>query len=307
MMHSLPHLKISPLAALLSFSALLPVLPGQTLIDLRTQTKRVDFAGALATRPFKTGTSLPSACSAGEAFFKTDAPAGQNLFGCTAANIWTLQSGGSAGGTPNYGVSFDGAVAIVIPGSAHQVPTSNLLVTCYDTGTPAQVVEPDKVTVDPQSFDVQVLFAVPQSGHCVVNGTRFTADSGASATAGSASNAAVAAGTVTSGAGLLSIVGPQGTQISVNTAVVPTFLTGTAILSFPPLAAGACASELPIVLNGAVAGDSVAPGWPSLPEGVWGLMRVSDADTVGVRLCNLSSASITLASAVFRATVVRSF
>jgi hypothetical protein len=70
---------------------------GQTTVDLRTQTRNVDFSSSPSTKPFKTGAALPASCSPGEAFFKTDAPSGQNLYGCTAANQWTLE-GGAGGG-----------------------------------------------------------------------------------------------------------------------------------------------------------------------------------------------------------------
>ncbi|MDP8982996.1 MAG: hypothetical protein M3O35_20660 [Acidobacteriota bacterium] len=72
----------------------------QTLVDLRTQTKSVDFSGANTTRPFKTGTPLPATCAVGEMFYKSDAPPGANLYGCTSLNNWTLQSSG-AGSLPS--------------------------------------------------------------------------------------------------------------------------------------------------------------------------------------------------------------
>jgi hypothetical protein len=65
----------------------------QTQIDLRTQAKNVDFTAATSTKPFKTGTVLPPVCAVGEMFFKTDAPAGASLYGCTAANTWSVQGG----------------------------------------------------------------------------------------------------------------------------------------------------------------------------------------------------------------------
>lgn len=40
------------------------------------------------------GTTLPSTCQVGRLFFDTDATAGSNVYGCTSANTWTLQSGG---------------------------------------------------------------------------------------------------------------------------------------------------------------------------------------------------------------------
>ncbi len=69
---------------------------GQTVIDLKTQTKSVDFTGAAYTKPFKSGSALPATCGIGEAFFNSAAAAGQNFYTCTAANTWTLQSGGSS-------------------------------------------------------------------------------------------------------------------------------------------------------------------------------------------------------------------
>lgn len=58
-------------------------------------TGTVDFSGGGHTLPAKTGTGAgkPSTCTMGEQYFATDAAAGQNLFGCTAANTWTLEAG----------------------------------------------------------------------------------------------------------------------------------------------------------------------------------------------------------------------
>ncbi len=66
------------------------IAAAQTRIDLRTQARGVDFTDASTTKPMKAGTSLPAQCTTGEMFFKTDAPAGNNVYGC-AANQWVLQ------------------------------------------------------------------------------------------------------------------------------------------------------------------------------------------------------------------------
>src|ERR1700733_7094653 len=80
--------------AILVAAWLIGVADGQlTQVDLRTQSKSVDFSGAATTKPFKAGTALPATCSVGEAFFQTSAVVGMNLYGCTAANSWTLLSG----------------------------------------------------------------------------------------------------------------------------------------------------------------------------------------------------------------------
>jgi hypothetical protein len=65
----------------------------QTRIDLRSQSKTVDFSSSTSTRPFKTGVALPPLCQTGEMFFKTDAAPGKNLYACTATNMWTVSSG----------------------------------------------------------------------------------------------------------------------------------------------------------------------------------------------------------------------
>jgi hypothetical protein len=86
---------------LLLLAATLPVrMYGQTSVDLRTQSKTVDFGAAPSTRPFTTGTAQPATCAVGDMFYKTSAPAGQNVYGCTATNIWTLEggTGGTGGG-----------------------------------------------------------------------------------------------------------------------------------------------------------------------------------------------------------------
>ena len=79
---------------------------GQTQVDLRTQSKSIDFSGAASTRPFKSGTVLPSVCNVGEMFYKTDATSGSNVYGCTATNLWTLQGQGGGGGGTGSGITM---------------------------------------------------------------------------------------------------------------------------------------------------------------------------------------------------------
>jgi len=61
----------------------------------------VDFTSSTSTAPMKSGTSLPSTCSVGQAFFKTDATAGQNIYLCTSNNTWTQVQGSGGSGTWN--------------------------------------------------------------------------------------------------------------------------------------------------------------------------------------------------------------
>jgi hypothetical protein len=74
-------------------------LLGQTQVDLRTQSKRVDFKQATSTAPVKSGTTAPATCAVGELFYNTSVTAGRNLYGCTTASTWTLLGdGGTVGG-----------------------------------------------------------------------------------------------------------------------------------------------------------------------------------------------------------------
>jgi hypothetical protein len=99
----------------------------QTLLDLKSQGRNVDFSGAVATKPFRVGTTLPAVCNIGEAFFKSDAPPGSNLYTCTATNTWTVQSGsGGAASLPTttnlVKGNGSGGAAIANPGADYYKP-----------------------------------------------------------------------------------------------------------------------------------------------------------------------------------------
>lgn len=69
-----------------------------------TLTGTLDVSGSyLGPR----GTALPGTCSVGQQFFLTTAPAGRNLYGCTASNTWTLLGDGGGGGDGSFDPSGD--------------------------------------------------------------------------------------------------------------------------------------------------------------------------------------------------------
>ena len=79
-------------------AAAVPAAYTQTQVDLKWQTKgSVDFTNAATTKPFKSGAILPATCTVGELFWNTTVPAGANIYGCTAPNNWTAESGSAAG------------------------------------------------------------------------------------------------------------------------------------------------------------------------------------------------------------------
>ncbi|MBV9504185.1 MAG: hypothetical protein JO323_04180 [Acidobacteriia bacterium] len=150
--------------------ALAGSVTAQTLIDLRTQTKSVDFSAASSTKPSQVGTTLPATCAVGQTFLNTRSQPGQNLYICTAANVWTVQGGGGAG-APNYSSSFSSSTTVTVLGTTHKLGTANLIVDTYDNSNPARLVEPDSIWINPITYDVVVNFAQPQSGMLVINAT----------------------------------------------------------------------------------------------------------------------------------------
>jgi hypothetical protein len=210
---------------LLLWAAFAATGEGQTLVDLRTQTKSVDFSGATSTKPIQTGSSLPSACAVGQFFFLTSAPAGSNVYACNTVNVWTLEGstllavGGDISGPPtnatvkalqgravgvtapsngqvlewnattsqwlpaaseigNAAYVFVSQTSLTIPGTVHLFGTANLIVDCFDSETPPQRVEADKIQINPTTFNVTINFATAQSGYCVVNGAGTASVSG---------------------------------------------------------------------------------------------------------------------------------
>lgn len=88
------------------FPVLAAMAAAQTQVDLRNQSRSVDFSGANPTKPMATGAVLPATCSTGQMFFLTSGASGQNLYGCVAPNIWSIEAGGGGGGS---GVTVESA------------------------------------------------------------------------------------------------------------------------------------------------------------------------------------------------------
>ena len=113
---------------------------------------------------------------------------------------------------------------------------------------------------------------------------------------------------MSAGQGIMVVDAGAAATVAVDSAVVPTYVSGSATLNFPSIPTGSCTSDMVFSVPGAAPGDTVAPGWPStLNSGLTGTMFVGAADAVYARLCNLSGVAIDPAPAVFKATIVRSF
>jgi hypothetical protein len=75
-----------------------PAFGQTTTINIGTQGRNFDFSNAPFTRPATVGTTLPATCTLGQFFFNSAAAAGQNLYACTAANVWTTVGNGPQSG-----------------------------------------------------------------------------------------------------------------------------------------------------------------------------------------------------------------
>lgn len=116
-----------PLAITISLGAL--GVMGQTQVDLKSQSKDIDFSAASSTKTVQAGSTLPAACAQSQLFLLLSASPGQNLYVCTAANTWTLESGGGGGAglsglTPNALVAASGSNAIQTPNSSATLDSS---------------------------------------------------------------------------------------------------------------------------------------------------------------------------------------
>jgi hypothetical protein len=362
---------------------------------------------------------LPSIAAAGDLAVDS---ADSNRLKVYNGSLWVILTPNITFPPPNYVAFFTSQTSISIPGSTHGLGTSNLLVQCYDNSTPANLVEPSLITVDPNSYNVTVTFATVETGSCVINGYnggnnatqavgggagmaaqlgdfavvitspatlsiggncsastpcnvrfgtqvysttaaasvavssgssgivyiyvdptgRLTAGSNMTITCGgsciavpgvtgfpinsmplftwTAANAVwdanggvdlrgwLSSNPILGGPGIATVSAAGQTTVSVDSAVVPTYLIGSATLAFPEIPAATCSSDLTFSLAGANPGDAVAPGWPAaLAPGLNGNMRISAAGVVSVRLCADSTGAVSPASATYTATVVRGF
>jgi len=110
----------------------LGIVNGQTQVNLRTQSRDVDFSGASSTRPVKTGSALPAHCTLGDLFFNMAAAAGVNLYGCVALDTWAVESSGSGG---SLTVKADGVVVGSPRPQINVIPGLGIGTGVTDTGT----------------------------------------------------------------------------------------------------------------------------------------------------------------------------
>lgn len=208
----------------------------QTVIHLPSQGRAADFSAYPQTKPARVVTALPAGCAAGEAVvvagggaaglyvcnsagaWVAAAPHGHQLnelsgvagkqgtgtllqaFGGGAvqagecaefdANGNLVSARKPCGGSPNFSLAFTGQTTVVLE---HGLGTRSVLAGCVDENE--RLVIPNRIEVLDENR-VQVQFAVPQSGRCVVN-----ANGGGGGGSGAVSSVFGRTGAVTAQAG----------------------------------------------------------------------------------------------------------
>ena len=69
-----------------------------------------------------------------------------------------------------FAVAFVGVTSVTVLGATHQLATTDLSVTIWDTSSPRALIEAGSITINQTTFDVVVSFAVAQSGRIVLMG-----------------------------------------------------------------------------------------------------------------------------------------
>jgi len=273
----------------------------QTQVDLSTQSRITS-----ATKPFQIGTDLPVVCSIGQTFFKTTAAAGENFYACTEPNTWTVQGGVNCGtglscftiSNGNRNVAVDTAVVL-----SHSTMQSGTPLGCKPASFNGMAYNCSMIPSLTEYTQNQTVHFVPDVD-CGVSPTLNIDSLGPIALKRVAGGALVNLTTKNCLAGVPYRLAARGSPVDSfvldNDSGV---LSGSASLAFPSIANAACVTRT-FTLNGVTAGNAVAPGWPfALEAGLIGIMRVSAANTIEIRLCNLSGGSITPAVQTFKAMV----
>lgn len=213
--------------------------------------------------------------------------------GCTPASPCNVRFGSRVysitnGATATISGSATGTAYVYVNGAGTLMIGHNLNVTCS-----ASCTQQAGIT----SFPSNVL---PIYTWTATNGTWDS-------TGGRDQRAFLNTKTLAGGQGIVVTEAPGQSTLAVDNGVIPTYLMNSATLNFPSIATGACAPDQTIAVAGANPGDAVAPGWPVLPAGVFGVMLVGGTNSVTVRLCNLSGFGVTPPSATYRATIVRNY
>jgi hypothetical protein len=142
----------------------------------------------------------------------------------------------------------------------------------------------------------------PNANACTVTGSLFTLQPADGSNPGVVTSGAQTIGGAKTFSAL--VTATSGVKIGASGTAKTKDFTCTVNFNFASINAATCSSTT-ITCTGAAAGDAVAPRWPvsGLNNGLVGIMWVTAADTVTVRLCNVTGAGIDPAALDFGARV----
>ena len=269
------------------------LLVAQTKLDLSTQAKNVDFTQAVTTKPNKSGAVLPGACSIGETFFLTNAAAGQNLYGCTAANTWNAIGANTlpANSQPGQVLAWNGTswqpksgLGVSIAMAFNSIADG----TCADQSAALpfawRASSPVTLTMPAQYCDLAGGTCYAPAG--LMPSVRIT-DNG------------VATLRMCNFSGRDQAL-PMANYGVVQYGTNPT----TAQLTFPTIEDGECATAA-VAVAGATSASAIALGLPpTLERGLIVTGAPSGPDSIAIRACNWSGARLTPSPASYQISVI---
>ncbi len=115
-------------------------LQGNALDLLATTASIIDASQASRTAPCKVNDNAPAACQVGDCWFDSNAPAGQNEYGCTSTNTWTLQGSAAAAGID---ITDVGGMPTSLTGQAGNMLKVNSAETGYELIATEEVADAD--------------------------------------------------------------------------------------------------------------------------------------------------------------------
>lgn len=253
--------------------------------------------------------AAPATCGVGDLWFDSNATAGSNVYGCTATDTWTLQSGGGGG-------TGDEATAVTIPDGA--TPTLTATSNTVQTFTKTATASVTSCTLASLTVGQLVILQWTQDG---TGGWDFacagfvglgevdtTMDVACVQTfrATSSSAAIAVGGMVCDGDPLNLIPGSGGTTATFpagTITVTQTIASGTKSLATAEIASEACTSAQTDTATGAATTDAIVWSFDADVTGVTGYAPLSagglilyvypTSDTFNVKVCNPTADPIT--------------
>jgi len=282
-------------AAVLAGLACPLILHAQTAIDLRSQAKSVDFSQAAATKPNKSGASLPATCKIGETYFLTSAPPGGNMYGCTAANTWS-PLGSGAGSLPAASMAGQ---TLAWTGSTWQ-PSSYAGVSValtFPSITDGTCADQTATLANAWPAGGVVSVTMPTQ-YCSTSWGTCSAPSGLEAVA-RLSSAGVATVRICNFSGMAQSLPAANYGLTAYSGSAT-----TVSISFPALTDGGCATQT-VAVQGVTAGSVLALGLPAaLESGLIVTAAPAGVNSAAVTACNWSGATITPAAASYQVKVI---